>query len=251
MAERMLSINDVRVPDNLKIISKHIHDLTIGTNQATLLDAELVDISSGLSRVLIIDPDSFDPTGIARRVLFDIREARRRLVVKSSEAGLVVIPSRMRLSVHAAELKTDHSIIESKSVDRARWSVNWERFNIQKLHGGYRKLSPNIPIFDFIFDGPIDSLVEDIPISDLREFCIQIDQAGCFNAFVLSVEFDFPNEHEARVNHHISDLSSSAVLFMDSFEVKDDESIRFEASHDGSRLRLRFVNNGMYKSFKS
>lgn len=233
----MFSINDVD-RDNTKIISKSIQDVTVASAGDSLLDSELVDIPDHqLSTVLILDPDLFDSTGLGRRALYDIREARKRFMVGCREDGLQVFPCRMRLEVHAAEMKSSFPTLHCNSIDKARWSINWEPVdNIHKKekHGGYKRLSSNIPIFEFVFDGPLERIDDDIPLNGIYEFDLPLHQSGCFNAFVLSVVFSYP-----RVIDSSTEPLGSSMLWIDSLDVKNNDVIRCEARQDGSRLRLK------------
>lgn len=244
MCDRMFAINEIEISSNIKMISKSIHDVTIGSTTDSILDSELADIpNQQLSNVLILDPDLFDSTGIGRQALYDIRETRKRFIVNQSiKEDFLVVPCQLKLLVYAAEFRNSHSTIQTNSIDKTRWSINWEPIK-KRLSNQHKPLSSSVTIFEFHFDGAIEQLDQDIPLSGSCVFNLLMNQTGTFNAFILTVEFDNPNRFKTNndLTKSTSLIHSYSILWMDSIDIALGQTILCEATHDGTRLRLRLA----------
>ncbi|PHJ22297.1 tetratricopeptide repeat-containing protein [Cystoisospora suis] len=280
--KQMLEKNGVAPVVN--VVRQPLEMVECAEESSDLLDLETKEISRR-AEMLVIDLSVLDEGFLGRRVVPKVRFARTNLCVKNP----IVYPSSATVYVQAFSIalpETTTGYKWSAVETAARWNPYADPMVVRPVGpqstetskaGGHSwsygdvavALSEPQAVFHFRFDGPLESLDQDLPLHGAKDLELACSHSGSLNAIVawyqlLSREVQgcsaghgdaetlvidgAPIPHSERDRdtacHHPtrSGLWKQAVFWVDPLPVTEGQTLAVQASHTSSRLRFKLVS---------
>ncbi|PFH37088.1 tetratricopeptide repeat-containing protein [Besnoitia besnoiti] len=287
-ARQMLQRNGVAGLVN--VVRQRVERLECATEASDPLDCVTKDMSQRAD-LLVIDTSMLEEGLLGRRVVPQIRFARKNLCIPNA----AVYPSSAAVVVQAFSLalpSTSAGYRWSAVEEAARWNPYAEPMAIRVAEPHCRDdstgrlvpcangdvavpLSDPQPVFHFCFDGPLETIDEDLPLSKTKNISMDCTGGGVLNAFVVWYQLkarrseteavsdddggqyivldgtpasvDAPASQLARNENLPGAVSANgtswrhAVFWLDPVSVEKGQVLNVEASHTSSRLRFKLI----------